>query len=119
MHGMAALELTDAQKAQHKAIFASERESARAVEEQLRTIRSTMTQAAKSGASEANIDLLASQEAPLLGQLESIHAKAFAKFYGTLTAGQKAKYEALTAHRGPGGPGGPRHHGPESGPAQE
>jgi Spy/CpxP family protein refolding chaperone len=95
---MAALNLTDAQKAQHKAIFQAERESLRSVEEQLRKVRITMTAATKSGASEANIDLLASQEAPLLGQLEAIHAKAFTKFYGTLTEDQKAKYEAMTAH---------------------
>jgi len=101
MHGMAALNLTDAQKAQHKAIFGAERQSARSLEEQLRQVRSTMMAAAKSGASEANIDLLASQEAPLLGQLEAIHAKAFAKFYATLTEDQKGKYEAMTAHHGP------------------
>src|SRR5215472_13269641 len=58
MHGMAALNLTDAQKAQHKAIFGAERQSARSLEEQLRQVRSTMMAAAKSGASEANIDLL-------------------------------------------------------------
>ena len=51
--------------------------------------------AAKRGASEANIDLLASQEAPLLGQLEAIHAKALAKFYATLTPDQKAKADEL------------------------
>src|SRR4051794_9303708 len=53
------LNLTDPQKEQAKAIFSSARESNRALEQQMRDARQALNAAAKSGASDTQIDQLA------------------------------------------------------------
>lgn len=89
-HGMFAnLNLTDTQKEQAKTIFSSSRESNRAIEQQLRDARQALNEAAKSGATDAQIDQLATKIGPLSAQVAAAQAKTFAKFYAILTPEQR------------------------------
>lgn len=110
-----ALNLTADQKAQAKSIFDAQRQAAQPIQDQLDTARKALYAAAKSGAADAQLEQLAAAEAPLLGQLEGVRAKAFAKFYAILTPEQKQKIDSMPGGGmgfgmmgGPGGPGGPR-----------
>ena len=85
------LNLTDAQKQQAQSIFAAARQSAQPLQEQMKQNREALAAAVKSGASDAEIDRLSNNLAPLLAQSTAIHTKAFAKFYGILTPEQKDK----------------------------
>src|SRR5438105_3088416 len=85
------LNLTDAQKQQAREIFSQSRQASQAIREQIRQSRQALGEAVKSGAPDAQIDKLASNLGPLMAQQRAIHAKAFAKFYGTLTQDQKDK----------------------------
>jgi protein CpxP len=88
------LNLTDAQKEQAKQIFADARKSSESVHSQLSQNKQALSAAVKSGASEAQIDKLSNDMAPLLAQTTAIHTKAFAKFYALLTPEQKDKVNA-------------------------
>src|SRR5947208_719178 len=72
------LNLSDAQKEQAKSIFSSSRESNRTLEQQLRDARQALNAAAKSGASDAQIDQLAARIGPLSAQAAAAQAKTFA-----------------------------------------
>jgi Spy/CpxP family protein refolding chaperone len=85
------LNLTDAQKQQAQSIFSASRESARSLDAQLKQSREALAAAVKSGASDAEIDKLSNNLAPLLAQTTANHAKTFAKFYSILTQEQKDK----------------------------
>ena len=85
------LNLTDSQKQQAQSIFQASRQSAQSVHDQLRQSREALAAAVKSGASDAEIDKLASGIGPLMAQTTAIHTKAFAKFYAILTPEQKDK----------------------------
>lgn len=108
------LNLTDTQKQQAQSIFSAARQSAESVHSQLKEQRQALTAAVKSG-SEAEIDRLSSNLAPLLAQTTAIHTKAFARFYAILTPEQKEKLgnrlermmDGVSAMRG-GGHGGKR-----------
>ena len=89
------LGLTDAQKAQAKEIFSAAREQAKPLVDQLRQGHEAMTAAIKANKPDSDLDQLAQQQGALMGQLSAIHAKAFAKFYATLTPEQQAKADKL------------------------
>jgi Spy/CpxP family protein refolding chaperone len=90
-----ALDLTDAQKAQAQMLFDAAHQQAEPVAAQLKQGHQTMAAAVKAGKSDAELEQIANQQGALLGQLAGIHAKAFAKFYSTLTPDQKTKADKL------------------------
>ena len=85
------LNLTDTQKQQMQSIFSASRQSARSLDEQVKQSREALSAAVKSGASDAEIDRLSNNLAPLLAQSTASHAKTLAKFYSILTQEQKDK----------------------------
>jgi protein CpxP len=85
------LNLSDAQKEQAKSIFSSARQSNQALEQQMHDARKALNDAAKSGASDAQIDQLAAKVGPLSAQLAAAQAKTFAKFYTILTPEQRTQ----------------------------
>jgi Spy/CpxP family protein refolding chaperone len=85
------LNLTDTQKQQTQQIFQSARQSSEPVHAQLRQNRQALNAAAKSGASDAEIDKLAGNTGTLVGQTTAIHTKAMRQLYGILTPEQKQK----------------------------
>jgi len=93
------LGLTDAQKAQAKAIFQAAWQSAKPVRQELRQERQAVQAAIKAGKSAQEIEQLAKVEGTDMGQLAAIRASAFAKFYSTLTPDQKQKLESLHQSR--------------------
>ena len=92
MHRFGAnLNLTDAQKQQAKEIFSQSRQASKPIMDQIRQTRQQLAAAVKAGAPDSEIDKLSAALGPLMAQQSAIHAKAFAKFYGTLTQDQKDK----------------------------
>ena len=91
----ATLNLTDDQKAQAKTIFQQAHASSQAIQAQVKDARQALANAAKAGASDAEIDRLANAEGPLMAQVAAIHAKAFEKFYAILTPDQKKQVDAM------------------------
>ena len=91
----ATLNLTDQQKQQARAIFMSERESARTVRDELRQERKTVQSAIQAGKPPAEIQQIAKNEGPALGNLAGMRAAAFAKFYAVLTPAQQQKLAAV------------------------
>lgn len=95
----AKLNLTDAQKQQAQTIFANARQSAKPVRDQLKQDRQALRAAAKSGASESQINQLANKMGPLMAKTTAIHAKAFSKFYAILTPAQQNQLNQMHANR--------------------
>ncbi len=91
---MQALNLTDAQKQQAKAIFQEARQNAQPLAQQLKDNRTALAAAVKANDT-AQIQSLSVQQGTLRGQMLAIHSEAMAKFYGTLTPDQKAKADQL------------------------
>ena len=91
----AALNLTDQQKQQAKTIFTSEREAARPIRQELRQERKTVESAIQAGKPAAEVQLMAKNEGPALGNLAAMRAAAFAKFYAVLTPAQQQKLASL------------------------
>lgn len=99
------LGLTDAQKQQAAAIFASAAEQNRALRPQIGTAEASLREAVKTN-NTAQIDSLAAEIGRLHGQLRAIQAKTQAQFYALLTTEQRDKYDALRPGRpGRGRPG--------------
>jgi periplasmic protein CpxP/Spy len=92
------LSLTDQQKQEAKTIFASEREAARSVREELRADRKAVRTAIESGKPAGEVQGLAAKEGPALAKLAGMRATAFAKFYAELTPAQQQKLASL--HQG-------------------
>lgn len=90
-----ALNLTDQQKQQAQGIFRSERQQASTVRQELRQERKAVESAIHSGKPIPEIQQLAKNEAPALGELAGIRAIAFAKFYGVLTPAQQQKLASM------------------------
>ena len=88
---MQSLNLTDAQKQQATEIFQASRQQARPLAQQLRQYRQDLRAAVQSGAPGEKIDELTTRMGPLMAQMAGIHAKAFQKFYATLTPEQQQK----------------------------
>ena len=92
------LNLTDQQKQQAKDIFSSERQAAHSARQELRQERKSVRLAIQAGKPAADIQQLAKNEAPQLGELAGLRAVAFAKFYSVLTPAQQQKLQNL--HQG-------------------
>jgi Spy/CpxP family protein refolding chaperone len=92
------LNLTDQQKQQAKDIFSSEREAARSVRQELIQERKSVRSAIQAGKPAAEVQQLAKNEAPKLGELAGLRAAAFAKFHAVLTPAQQQKLQSL--HQG-------------------
>ena len=90
-----ALNLSDAQKAQAKAIFQQAREASHPIREQLKANRMELSAAAKSGKSEADIQRLANEKGKLMAKMTAVRTEAFEKFYGTLNPDQRAKLDQM------------------------
>lgn len=104
----AALNMTDAQKAQAISIFKQARESARPVRRQLMATRGSLRAAAQAGNTQ-QIQQLSATEGNQLGQIAAIRSSAFSQVFKTLTPDQQQKLVALQAamhprhHRRPAG----------------
>jgi Spy/CpxP family protein refolding chaperone len=94
-HLSAALNLTDQQKQQAKQIFQSERESTRAIRRQLMEERKAVRSAIQAGKPASEVEALAKNEGPELGNLAAHRAEAFAHFYSVLTPDQQQKLTTL------------------------
>jgi Spy/CpxP family protein refolding chaperone len=90
-----ALNLTEQQKQQAKTIFASEREAARPIRQELRQERKSVESAIRAGKPAADVEQIAKNEGPALGNLAAIRADAAAKFYAVLTPEQQQKFASL------------------------
>ncbi len=92
-----ALNLTDAQKAQIKAIMQAQRASTRPLMLQMAQNRQAMLTATASGAfDQAKVQALATQQAQIMSQLEVQRASVHSQIYNTvLTAEQKATADQL------------------------
>jgi Spy/CpxP family protein refolding chaperone len=89
-----ALNLTDTQKEQAKAIFQQAKQNAQPLAQQLKQNREALAAAVKANDS-AQIHSLAAQQGTLRGQMLAIRSEAMAKLYTTLTPEQKAKADQM------------------------
>ncbi len=113
------LSLTDAQKAQAKAVFEAQRPIEEERHAKLEAIHKQIEDATANGQfDEAVVRPLANQEAQLKADEMVDHMRLHSKLFSLLTAEQKAKAtEMMKQHGGPGrGPGGHGHHGPPPAP---
>ena len=90
-----ALNLNDQQKQEAAAIFKSERETASSARHQLRDERHAVQMAIQNGRPLAEVQQLAKNEGPTLGDLAGMRATAFEKFYAVLTPAQQQKLATL------------------------
>jgi Spy/CpxP family protein refolding chaperone len=88
------LNLTDAQRKEFHTIFQQAHESAMPVREELKANREALAAAVKADKS-ADIQQLATARGKLVGQMTAIYGEARAKFYKTLTAEQRVKYDQM------------------------
>ena len=88
------LQLTPDQQAQAKQIFASARQEATPLRQQMKQNRQALRSAIQSG-NDAQIDQITKAQAPVMAQLAAIRAHAFEKVYATLTPDQKAKADNM------------------------
>jgi Spy/CpxP family protein refolding chaperone len=93
---MSALNLTDSQKQQARAIFQQAKQSAEPVRAQLKQNREALAAAVKAN-DVAQIHSLSIQCGNLEGQMLGIRSEAQAKFYAGLTPEQKAKADQMRA----------------------
>lgn len=91
---MQALNLTDAQKQQAKAIFQEARQNAQPLRDQLKQNHDALAAAVKANDT-AQIQSLTAKQGTLHGQMLDIRSEAMAKFYATLTPDQKAKADQI------------------------
>jgi Spy/CpxP family protein refolding chaperone len=96
----AALDLTDAQKEQIRAIHESAATANQAILDQLKPIREQELAAIKAGKSEAELRSLANSAAPLMAQLHANQLVAHAKIYQVLTPEQREKLDKFRAEAG-------------------
>jgi len=92
------LNLTPAQKAQQKTIFANARQSSTAVRQQLRQTRQEL-RAAIQADNTAQIQQLAKAEGSEVGQLAAVRGEAMAQAYQILTPQQKQELAKLREAR--------------------
>src|SRR3954454_7361591 len=89
-----ALNLSDAQKQQAKAIFQQAKQNAQPLAQQLKQNREALAAAVKAN-DVAQIHSLAAQHGNLRGQMLGIRSEAMAKFYAALTPEQKGKADQM------------------------
>jgi Spy/CpxP family protein refolding chaperone len=94
-HMSTALNLNAQQKQQATTIFKSERDAASSARQQLRDERDAVQMAIQVGRPLAEVQQLAKNEGPTLGDLAGMRAVAFDKFYATLTPAQQQKLASL------------------------
>ena len=111
-HLSQALNLTDAQKEQVKAIMDAERTAGEARHAKLHEIQKQIEAATANGQfDETVIRGLANQEAQLMADQKVEHIRVHSKIYALLTAEQRTKAEQMHKRGGPHG----RRHGPPPG----
>lgn len=121
-HMSQALDLTEAQKTQARALFESGRAGAEERRTKLEAIHKQIEDATANGQfDEAVVRPLANQQAQLMADEMVDHMQMHSKLFGLLNAEQKVKAaEMMKQHagpgHGPGGPGGHGHHGPPPAP---
>jgi hypothetical protein len=105
------LSLDASQQAQAKTIFTDEVTASQALRDKMRDAHEALQSAAKSSASDSQIDALATQAGAVHGQSLAIHAKSQAKLRAILNSAQREKLDTIRGGfgggpRGPGGMGG-------------
>jgi Spy/CpxP family protein refolding chaperone len=90
-----ALNLTDTQKQQSRAIMQQTRLTVQPLRQQLKQNRQALIAAVTAGKGDVEIHQLALTEGNLAGQLAAARAEALAKFYATLTPEQRAKAQLI------------------------
>lgn len=95
-HMMKALNLTDAQKQQAKAIFQEARQKTQPVRAELGQNRQALRDAIKAD-NKIEIQKLSKSDGELMGRLLAAHNEARAKFYNLLTPEQRAAAQKLHA----------------------
>ena len=107
-HLSRALNLTDAQKTQVKAILDAERAATEPGRSRMEDIHKQVEAALFSGQfDEAQIRPLATQASQIMTDQMVEHLRAFAKIYALLTPEQRVKAQEMHKGMGPGGPHGP------------
>src|SRR5262245_45090645 len=108
-HLTRALNLTDAQQTQVKAIFESARASVEPLDAKMDEVHKQLEAATANGQfDEAQVRALANQQAQIMADTIVEHERAKSKIYAILTPEQRAKADEMHKHGGP-----PRHHGPD------
>lgn len=87
-----ALNLTDPQIEQARAIFQQARQAAQPARQQLQQNRQALREAIAGG---GDVQTLATQQGVLLGQLVAIRSQAWAQLYGLLTPEQRAQFSRI------------------------
>ena len=90
-----ALNLTDNQRQQAKAILQQAHQTAQPVRQQLQQNRQLLREAVKTGKTDVEIQQLSAQQGDLLGQALAIRTEAWAKVYALLTPEQRAQADQL------------------------
>jgi Spy/CpxP family protein refolding chaperone len=98
-HLVKQLDLTADQQTQAREIFQAGAQSTRPLTQQMRDARRQLRQDAKNGASQDVINKDSAALGPLTTQIAAARAETFQKFYGILTADQKAKLDQIRAQR--------------------
>jgi Spy/CpxP family protein refolding chaperone len=93
---MQALNLTDSQKQQAKAIFQQTRENTKPIVDELKTNRQALSAAIKAN-DVGQIHSLSAKQGKLRGQILAARSEGKAKFYALLTPDQKAKADQMHA----------------------
>ena len=108
-HLTRALNLTDAQQTQIKAIFESARTAVEPLDAKMDEIHKQLEAATANGQfDEAQVRALANQQAQIMADTIVEHERAKSKIYAILTPDQRAKADEMHKH------GGPQHrHGPD------
>lgn len=99
------LDLTDAQKAEIKALREKAREAAKPIVQQMAANRKEIRSAVESGAAAAVLQKLAAAQGALQGQLMAIRLSTQVKVRAVLTPEQRDKLEKLRGLAAPGGRG--------------
>ncbi len=94
-----ALNLTEQQKQQAHRIFASEREAAHSIRQQLREERKSVQSAIQAGKPAAEVGQLAKNEGPALAEMARMRAAAFDRFYAVLMPAQRQELASLHQER--------------------
>jgi len=114
-HISRALNLTEAQKTQAKAIMDAQQTASEATHAKLDEIHKQIEAATADGQfDEAQIRALANQSSQLMADEMVEHIRAHSKLFALLTPEQKVKAKEMHKMMGPGGPHGPD--GPRHGP---
>jgi Spy/CpxP family protein refolding chaperone len=93
------LDLNDSQKQQLSTILDSAIQTAGPIQEQLNKTKQSLFEAAKAGASDAEINKAADQQGSLSSQMLALQTRSFAKVFSLLTSEQKAKTDSFLYER--------------------